>query len=189
MINHIKSSRQIEKYQGWNFLFIDYKKIILDGKKGSFSGMKLPVCRLEGSNWWERFQMWWYMSLNDTFQNLWCPYPWLFLEEVELKSLIKSYYKEYFKTLICSFLQETAGEPRAGPVWNSNGPGQHSNYNGLGRTLERAGPDNSGPSTALNGNAVGKQLCQPRYSSNLLSNESSCYKCQVHFPNQFNNPW
>ena len=31
-------------------LFIDCKKkVILDTKKGSFSGMKLSVCRLEGS--------------------------------------------------------------------------------------------------------------------------------------------
>ena len=70
MINHIKSCRQIEKYQGWNFLFIDCKKkIILDTKKGSFSGMKLPICRLEGSNWWEWFQVWWYTSMNVSCRN------------------------------------------------------------------------------------------------------------------------
>ena len=49
-IMYIKNGRQNEKYQGWNFLFIDCKKVILDTKEGSFSGMKLPVCRLEGSN-------------------------------------------------------------------------------------------------------------------------------------------
>ena len=51
MINRIKGGRQIKKYQGLNFLFIDCKKkVILDTKKGSFSGMKLPVGRLEGSD-------------------------------------------------------------------------------------------------------------------------------------------
>ena len=70
MINRIKGGRQIKKYQIWHFLFIDCKKkVILDTKKGSFSGMKLPVCRLEGSDWWEWLQMWWYTSMNDTLKN------------------------------------------------------------------------------------------------------------------------
>ena len=52
MINRIKGGRQIKKLL--NFLFIDCKKkVILDTKKGSFGGMKLPICRLERSDLWE----------------------------------------------------------------------------------------------------------------------------------------
>ena len=83
--------------------------------------------------------------------------------------LIRHFYFTFhiFKVWFVLFLQETVGEQRAGPgragpgragpgraglKFERAGPGQHSNElqrAGPGRTLERAGPKNSGPSTAL----------------------------------------